>query len=713
MNIKLVYDQTDYNIDVLSDTPCQYLFKVTNKVFRIPMNHISLFYNNIEIKNNSRLIFSVMGKTDKESIKPEETIIVKKINVLEKSQSGNLEYQKNNNSASINRYNTLSRNNPLFKSKQNNEQNKLPIICQSTEKIKLNKIKQPKKQSIMKCQLCNIKNSIFYCRVCNLFICMECNVRYNEHQNHEIINLEDGDTFLGCDVYREEILNEINVVELGFQQSSEFIIENSDRESYLQSLFKSLEQIKNNSQALADLKTMYDLDQNMINDFREEVDKIPKPKHKEEIPEIFGNLNSKETELRNYTKFINLQIIKTEYNKVFLQHLDKVKKYFDQLITEVKSRLNDCEDVKNRGIEDIRSYLKEMKNHPQTISDENFLFKSKLKQKRRSVYYNSNNNNNPPQNIYKSTSNLLNALSTSNAKENIKPTLFHSNNISSNNIINNYSSKNSNKINEIIGNKKEKKSKLDKDFGKSNEKSKKPIKIYSIENTIKEENKNLSFMSDDKESLGSKNIKNSEKNLLGPKQKELINSLKSPTLSKRKFTNDFYSPNNSQSDHKPFISKKATMVNMSKFCPLNLNNVDKKVNTKIKTEEKQNSSEDKISNKSDKSNKINTNNNNKPDRRMKKKNSLLDVIAELGENKIKNEDENKNDILIRSDRKVDEEAKKRIMRIKSERGQIAMDRLTPDEKKICFGSPGKTMKNQFFLKRSVTKINMSRKKGLV
>ena len=715
MNIKLVYDQTDFNLDVMSDTPCQYLFKVANKIFRIPINQISLFYGNIEIKNNSRLIFSVMDKTDKETIKPEEIIIVKKKSIS--LQPGNIENQTNNNSLSINRYNTLSRNNIPLKQTTNNDQNILPLIgSQSTERLKINKIKQQKKPTcIMKCQLCNIKNSIFYCRVCNLFICFECNVRYNEHQNHEIINLEDGDTILGCDVYREEILNEINIVELGFQQSSEFIIDNIDRESYLQSLFKSLEQIRNNSQTLADLKTMYDLDQNMINDFREEVDKIPQPKHREEIADIFGNLNLKETELRNYTKFINLQIIKTEYNKVFLQFLDKVKKYFDLLITEVKSRLNDCEDVKNRGIEDIREYLKKIKNNPQTISDENFLFKNKFKQRRRTVYNNNNNNNNnnPVNNLYKNNSNKFTTISTTNEIENIRPNILY-NSSSNNNLINNYCSKKDNNLNDIINKKRERKSKslLDKDFGKSNEKCKKPIKIYNIEGTIKEENnKNKSSMSEGDEYKGNNNIsyKNLCNNLSGSKKKDSIISLKSPVLARRKLSNDCSGIKNLQTDRQFEISKKSTVFSKKKINSLNLNsfnNLDKINNPQIKTEEKLNLSEDKNTNKNDNvnsNNNINANNSNEK-KNVKKRNSLINLnMAEFG-NKNKNEEGEKNDILIRPEK---EDAKKRTMRIKNEIGRQVMNRLTPDEKKISFASPKKIIKSSFFLKKSSTSIKVS------
>ena len=128
------------------------------------------------------------------------------------------------------------------------------------------------------------------------------------------------------------------------------MIDNTDREAFLQGLFKLLEYIRSHSLNLADMKTMYSLDQEMINDFKVEIDKIQVPRHREEILESFSNLNLKENELRNYTKFLNLQIIKTEYNKVLLKCLDKVKQNMDKLGAEVKARLAECEEIKSRNI---------------------------------------------------------------------------------------------------------------------------------------------------------------------------------------------------------------------------------------------------------------------------------------------------------------------------------------------------------------------------
>ena len=387
MNITLIYQNSKYNVDILDDTPCQFLFNAVNKIFRIPISQIKLTYEDIEIKNNSRLLFSVMGKTDRDNIKGNEEILVERKNTFQKQKSlMNLH------------------NNSLRKTKS-----KFNLLNYLEESTKLPMIKGKKKGFCeMKCQICNLKNAIFYCRVCNLFICFECNVRFNEHKNHERINLEDGDSFLGCEVYREELINEINVIELGFQQTLEWMIDNQEREEFLQSLFKSLEQIRNNSLNLSDTKTLYNLDQEIINDFRIEVDKIPKPKHQEEILEIFGNLNLKENELRNYTKFLNLQIIKTEYNKVLLKCLDKIKDNIDRLGNEVKSRLAECEEIKFRNIEDIKLYLKESKLEENKMDIKNYLSKDFIQNK---------NNLNINNNYIKNSLNLKENINHTSKKE--------------------------------------------------------------------------------------------------------------------------------------------------------------------------------------------------------------------------------------------------------------------------------------------------------
>ena len=424
MNITLIYNESKFNIDILNDTPCQYLYNMATKIFRLPLSKIKLFYKNKEIENNSRLVFTVLGQIDPENYSSTPTIIVEKIQ---------------NSSTSLN---------PMLSTKTSGE-NLPPLNTRMSESSKLNNRNSSKKKypGAMLCQICNHKNSIYYCRICNLFVCFECNVRYNEHKNHDKINLEDGDAFLGCDVYREEIIKDINIIELGFKQTQQWMIDNTDREAFLQGLFKSLEYIRSHSLNLADMKTMYSLDEEMINDFKTEIDKIQVPKHRDEIFEIFSNLNLKENELRNYTKFLNLQIIKSEYNKVLLKCLDKVKQNMDKLSDEVKARLAECEDIKFRNINDIKLYLKEygMKKNKDDV--ENFLSKNyvnkqsqnddedKMEDNNKTVEENEiNNDDNNNTNDKNNNKNLTFGLNTDKANNSKKKSIFLRNKLSMSNL---------------------------------------------------------------------------------------------------------------------------------------------------------------------------------------------------------------------------------------------------------------------------------------
>ena len=401
MNITLIYNDSKFNVDILNDTTCQYLYNIANKIFRLPFSQFRLVYKETEIENNSRLIFSVLSQIDPD----------------------------NNSNSIIIRVESVPL--PAIQS-----QTSIPTRSPSDD-IKTESGKTKKnKGDITLCQICNYKNSIYYCRVCNLFVCFECNVRYNEHKNHDKINLEDGDAFLGCDVYREEIIKDINIIELGFKQTQQWMIDNTDREAFLQGLFKSLEYIRSHSLSLADMKTMYSLDQEMINDFKTEVDKIQVPKNREEIFESFNNLNLKENELRNYTKFLNLQIIKTEYNKVLLRCLDKVKQNMDQLGAEVKARLAECEEIKFRNINDIKLYLKEYGFKKKQNDIDNYLAKNYVPKEKNDKLNNEDNNeeeaddddnNENEKNDMSDEKNniiILNPVSGTNKKSNLKKNLL-------------------------------------------------------------------------------------------------------------------------------------------------------------------------------------------------------------------------------------------------------------------------------------------------
>jgi NTP pyrophosphatase (non-canonical NTP hydrolase) len=343
MNIKLVFKDCNFNLDVMEDTPCQYLYRVAQKVFRKKQSDLILFYGNIRIENDSRLLFDVMGKDDKEDISEEETIIVKHKKDLNEF----------NNDEIKNRLKSLNKN-----SSKNNNSGKLPIIINNSLSPK-NKNKN--KKLPVRCQICSHKNSIFYCRECNIFICFECNIRYSEHHRHKRINLEDGDTSLGLQIYKEKILGELKIIDSGYKKFSKWVISNIDRDNFLQTTFKLLEKIKKNSQRLSDIHTLYNIDQNMINTLKFDIEQTKIPNGQEELIELFSNINSKDKEIENYIKCVDLQIIKTEYNKVLVSCITMAQKHLKKIIDEVESKLRECEDMKFWGITEVKLYLKDNK----------------------------------------------------------------------------------------------------------------------------------------------------------------------------------------------------------------------------------------------------------------------------------------------------------------------------------------------------------------
>ena len=375
MNIKLVFKDSNFKIDVMEDTPCQYLYGVAQKIFRKKSSDIVLFYGKTEIENDSRLLFDVMGKDDKEDVLDEEIIIVR----LKKDL--------------MNEYSMKYKMKPL-KTKGNdnlnNSDKQLPHILKTSGSLDTNRIKR--KKLPIKCQICSHKNSIFYCRQCNMFICFECNIRYVEHHKHKRINLEDGDTKLGVATYKEKILGELKLIDLGYQKFSKWILSNVDRDNMLQTTFKLLEKIKKSSQKLSDIKTLYNLDQDQVKNLKSEIEKTKVPLIQEELVEIFSNLNAKDKEIENYIKCVDLQIIKTEYNKVLLNCISDVQKSLNKIIDDVESKLHECEDMKYWGINEVKLYLKNNKDDKEEREDIE-LFNNLENLEKNKKNYNSTKNN--------------------------------------------------------------------------------------------------------------------------------------------------------------------------------------------------------------------------------------------------------------------------------------------------------------------------------
>ena len=97
-----------------------------------------------------------MGKEDKEDILDEEIVIVKlKIDLVN-------EFERDSKLRLKSLRKKTNKNN-------SNSSGKLPQIIKSA----FSPDKKKGKKLPIKCQICSHKNSIFYCRECNIFVCFE------------------------------------------------------------------------------------------------------------------------------------------------------------------------------------------------------------------------------------------------------------------------------------------------------------------------------------------------------------------------------------------------------------------------------------------------------------------------------------------------------------------------------------------------------------
>jgi len=331
MNVNLIYKQTGYSFQITQFTALSFIYEVTNKVFRIPLESFKLYYKDQYIPNTQTKASEYLKKFP----------IV--INVLEiKKQNHRNEKSKTNDEKLLNETFSLS----------------------SSDKPK------HKKKNFIKCQICVKKNSIFYCRNCNQFICFECNLRFPEHFGHKKISLESGDLILCFEDYRNSVLEQLNELNNAFKFSSENIYTEKKRCEFFDYLIETLKELDKKTQILTIMGTAYKCTNELLYSFNKELREIEPPKYKEETINSFGLVNEKELEIHNYVNFVNLQILKSKFNKKMTIFFNEVKKIFTDLMSEINHKLHDSLYLKEKDYNDLVLYNKEKYNEQKDSSSE-------------------------------------------------------------------------------------------------------------------------------------------------------------------------------------------------------------------------------------------------------------------------------------------------------------------------------------------------------
>ena len=333
MSVNLIYQQTGYRFQISQFTPLTFIYDVACKVFQITHN-IHIYY--------------------KEQLVPNEQIY-----------SSNF-FKKFPVTLNIVEIKKSSQQNQNPKSKYNDDKNGRDVTHSSSSLPESNR---PKKRNFIKCQICLKKNSIFYCRNCNQFVCFECNIRYPEHFNHQKVNLESGDIFLCFEEYKNTVLGLLNELNTAYKFSSGNIYTEQKREEIFDDLMDGMEDLDKKTQTLTIMGTSYKCNNELLNNYNKEIKEIAAPKLNEEIVDSFTLVNDKELEINHYVGFINLQIIKSEFNLKMDIFIRKAKKIIEELKSEINHKLNDSMNLKTKDYETIISYNNKKYKEQNSSSD--------------------------------------------------------------------------------------------------------------------------------------------------------------------------------------------------------------------------------------------------------------------------------------------------------------------------------------------------------
>lgn len=378
MSVNLIYQQTGYRFQISQFTPLTFIYDVACKVFQITHN-IHIFY--------------------KDQLVPNEQIY-----------SSNF-FKKFPVTLNIVEIKKPAQQNQSSKSKNIDDKNGRDVTQSSSSLPETNK---PKKRNFIKCQICLKKNSIFYCRNCNQFVCFECNIRYPEHFNHQKVNLESGDIFLCFEEYKSTVLGLLNELNSAYKFSCGNIYSEQKREEIFDELMDGMEDLDKKTQTLTIMGTSYKCNNELLSNYNKEIKEIAAPKLNDEVVDSFTLVNDKELEINHYVGFINLQIIKSEFNIKMDIFINKAKKIIEELKAEINNKLNDSMNLKTKDYETIISYNNKKYKEQNSSSDSDSSSSSSISKKSSETFSNesnninnanNNNNNEPKLNLNPNTEN--------------------------------------------------------------------------------------------------------------------------------------------------------------------------------------------------------------------------------------------------------------------------------------------------------------------
>lgn len=387
MNVTLFYLNNKHNFDVYQSSSLSYFYEIASKVFQLHKNTVMLLYQNQRIPNDETIkasnffkdIFSVL-------------IQVKSIEL----HLPNLKRLSRNHNVSTDKDQNLNRN-CLSLTAIN------PLKLTSTSKAK--KKRKKSEPRVIICQLCEKQPSLFYCKTCNEFFCLECNTKYSEHIRHQLLEIENENYEQAASIYQKDVIREISVLDNAFKKSIDWTNIEIIRASCLNGIVSKLKDIDVKAQIISSSKVnkQIELSEQVFYTLKDFVLQLLSKNNKnkrqknQELQRVFSDLNKKEKEIIKLISHVNLEVIKAKYNYKLLKILKTITNMLNELVVLSTNTQNDCA-LRNYSIEELNNfnddYLMEPLEYFIATFDDSFVDeKEDITNLKKELKQDSNNNN--------------------------------------------------------------------------------------------------------------------------------------------------------------------------------------------------------------------------------------------------------------------------------------------------------------------------------
>jgi hypothetical protein len=179
------------------------------------------------------------------------------------------------------------------------------------------------------------------------------------------------------------ILEQLIEINNGYKYSLGYIFSEKKRKKKFEKIYDLLKELDKKSETLSIMKAQFIYKNETVKEYNKNLREIQPPNNKEEVMKAFNEVYQKEISIKNYASVVNLQIIKSKFNKELLKFFDQSTILLNNIIKEIDNKLRDSLTFNEFDIESIKQYniikRKEIDNNSISNSSQLSLIKEEEK----------------------------------------------------------------------------------------------------------------------------------------------------------------------------------------------------------------------------------------------------------------------------------------------------------------------------------------------